>query len=205
MRLYPHPISSNARRVVMAAKLLGTPLELVEVDLMDAGDRRRLAEINPNGKVPVLQDGAMLLWESCAILQYLADCTPEQTLYPQDAAARADVNRWMFWACQHFAPAVSVLTWERVWKGMVGAGPTDPLEVARGERELAECAAVLDGHLAGREWLAGKSLSLADIAVAPPLMYTAMAQLALADYPNLQAWFGRVQALEAWQQTEASL
>jgi glutathione S-transferase len=205
MRLYHHPISSNARRVVMAAKLLGTPLELVEVDLMDEGDRRRLAEINPNGKVPVLQDGAMLLWESCAILQYLADCAPDQTLYPQDVAARADVNRWMFWACQHFAPAISVLTWERVWKGMVGAGPTDPLEVARGERELAECAAVLERHLAGREWLAGKSLSLADIAVAPPLMYTAMAQLALAGYPNLQAWFGRMQALDAWQQTEASL
>ena len=110
MRLYHHPISSNARRVVMAAKLLGTPLELVEVDLMDAGDRRRLAEINPNGKVPVLQDGAMLLWESCAILQYLADCTPEQTLYPQDAAARADVNRWMFWACQHFSSGISILT-----------------------------------------------------------------------------------------------
>ncbi len=151
MRLYHHPMSSNARRARMTAIHLGLPLELAEVDLMNADDRRRLAELNPNGKVPVLADGAFLLWESCAIMQYLAEQVPGQTIYPQAPQARADVNRWLFWATQHFAPAISVLSWERAWKGMTGNGPADPLEEARGERELHECAVVLDAHLAAAQ------------------------------------------------------
>ncbi len=205
MRLFHHPMSSNSRRVVMTAQLLGVPLELIEVDLMDEGARRRLHEINPNGMVPVLEDGDLLLWESCAIMQYLADTSAEQTLYPQDARARADVSRWMFWAHQHFAPAIGVLTWEHAWKGMTGNGPAEPSEVARGEREVRKFAAVLDGHLAGREWLAGKSLSLADLAVAPPLMYREAGRLPLDGLPNLAAWFARVQALAAWKQTDVQL
>ena len=73
MRLYHHPISSNARRVTMAAIHMGVQLDLTEVNLMDAGDRNRLAELNPNGMLPVLQDGEFILWESCAIMQYLAE------------------------------------------------------------------------------------------------------------------------------------
>lgn len=201
MRLYHHPASSNARRVVMAAQLLGTPLELVEVDLMDEAARRRLGEINLNGKVPVLDDDGFLLWESCAIMQYLADITPDQTLYPQDARARADVSRWMFWACQHFAPAVGVLTWEHAWKGMTGNGTADPAELARGERDVLACGAVLERHLAECEYLAGKSLSLADVAVAAPLMYRDMARLPVQRFPRLLGWFARIEALPAWQAT----
>lgn len=205
MRLYHHPMSSNARRVVMTALHLGLPLELAEVDLMHPDDRRRLAELNPNVKVPVLADGDFLLWESCAIMQYLAEQVPGQTLYPSAGKARADVNRWLFWGAQHFAPAIGVLTWERAWKGITGNGGPDPLEEARGERELAECALVLDAHLAGREWLSGNSVSLADFGVAAPLMYSEAVHLPLAQYANLQAWYQRVQQLPAWQQTQVEL
>ena len=201
MRLYYHPVSSNARRVLMTAIALDFPLELTEVSLMSEDDRRRLVELNPNSKIPVLQDGDFVLWESCAIMQYLADKTPGQTLYPQDLRVRADINRWMFWACQHFAPALSVLTWERIWKGMVGVGPADPVELARGEQDIAEYATVLDGHLAQRQWIIGDTLSLADFAVAAPLMYMEQAKLPLAEYANIMAWFGRVQQLDAWKKT----
>ncbi|MBJ7309935.1 glutathione S-transferase family protein [Rugamonas sp. CCM 8940] len=201
MRLFHHPVSSNARRVLMTAIALDFPLELTEVNLMSDEDRRRLVELNPNSKIPVLQDGDFLLWESCAIMQYLADHTPGQTLYPQDLRTRADINRWMFWGCQHFAPALGVLTWENIWKGMVGAGPADPLEVARGERDVAEYAIVLDGHLSQRQWILGDTLSLADFAVAAPLMYLEQAKLPLAEYANILAWFGRVQQLDAWKKT----
>ncbi len=201
MRLYHHPVSSNARRVLMTAIALDFPLELTEMSLMSEADRRRLVELNPNSKIPVLQDGDFVLWESCAIMQYLADKTPGQTLYPQDLRTRADINRWMFWACQHFSPALSVLTWERIWKGMVGVGPADPVELARGEQDIAEYATVLDGHLAQRQWIIGDTLSLADFAVAAPLMYMEQAKLPLAEYANIMAWFGRVQQLDAWKKT----
>lgn len=201
MRLYHNPMSSNARRTLMTAIHLELPVELAEVDLMNMDDRRRLAELNPNVKVPVLADGSFLLWESCAIMQYLAGKAPGQTVYPEESQARADIDRWMFWCAQHFAPAIGVLTWERAWKGMTGCGEADPLEVARGERELAECAFVLDNHLAGRSWVCGDSLSLADFALAAPLMYSDKVALPLAQYEHLQAWFARVQQLPAWQET----
>lgn len=202
MRLFHNPLSSNARRVLMTVHQLDIALDMITVDLMDEGDRRRLAEINPNGKVPVLDDGGFVLWESCAIMQYLAELSPNQTLYPQDPQARADVNRWMFWACQHLSPAIGVMTWENIWKGMCGMGEADPKELARGEREVLQFGAVLDSQLAGREWVAGKALSLADIAIAPSLMYLERARLPLDRFPNVMAWFERMQQLDAWRKSE---
>lgn len=205
MRLYHHPMSSNARRALMTAIHLGLTLELAEVDLMNADDRRRLGELNPNAKLPVLADGAFLLWESCAIMQYLAEQAPGQTVYPSAPQARADVNRWLFWAAQHFSPAIAVLAWERAWKGMTGNGAADPLEEARDEHELHACAVVLDAHLARREWLCGEALSLADFAVAAPLMYSEAVRLPLAPYAHIEAWYARVRQLPAWQQTHVDL
>jgi glutathione S-transferase len=202
MRLYTNPLSSNARRVLLAAHVLGVELDLVDVNLKDDADRGRLREVNPNGKLPVLEDGGFVLWESCAIMQYLADVTPSQELYPQDPQGRADVNRWMFWACQHFAPAVGVLTFENIWKAMRGMGEADPRELARGERDLLQFAGVLDARLAGRTWVTGKALSLADLAIAPSLMYIERGRLPLARFAHVMAWFARIEALPAWQATD---
>lgn len=201
MQLYTHPYSSNARRVKLVAHHLGLTLDMIDIDLGSPADRARLAAVNPNGKVPVLVDDDFVLSESCAIIQYLADCTPGQTVYPTDTMARADVNRWLFWSAQHFAPAISIFTWENVWKKRVTGQDADPAELARGAQELEETARVLDAHLAGREWICGDQLTLADFAVAAPVMYRQMASLPLDGYPNLLAWFERVQQLPAWQAT----
>jgi glutathione S-transferase len=205
MRLYHHPLSSNARRARMTAIHLNLPIELASLSLMEDKDRRRLAQLNPNHKLPVLADGDFMLWESCAIMQYLAEQAPGQTLYPQAGQARADVNRWMFWGAQHFGAAVSVLAWENVWKGAAGRGPADPREVERGTRDLGALAAVLDVHLAGRTWLVGDDLTLADFTLAAPLMYWDRAQLPLAQYANIGAWHARVRQLQAWRETEIKL
>ena len=205
MRLYYHPLSSNSRRVVLTAIELGAPLDLVVVDLLK-GQHKAVdyLRLNPNGKVPLLDDDGFLLWESHAIMQYLADCSPGQTLYPEDAKARADVNRWLFWSAYHFTPAVGLISRERVSKKMVGgSGGPDPVEIERGEALLTAAADVLDAHLAGKEWIAQDRLTLADLAIASPLMHTAAAQLPVTGYANLQAWFARVKARDAWKKAAA--
>ncbi|WUR13590.1 glutathione S-transferase family protein [[Empedobacter] haloabium] len=202
MRLYHHPKSSSARRVLMTAQHLAADLELVEIDLMSSDDRRRLEELNPNSKIPVLEDGGFVLWESAAIMQYLADRTPGQTLYPQNVRDRADVNRWLFWTCQHFGPALSVFTWENVWKKMVTGVDADPAELARAEQGLAPLATLLDEHLARRTWLVGHDVTLADYAIAASLMYVERARVPLARCAHIVAWIGRVQQLDAWKKTE---
>jgi glutathione S-transferase len=201
MQLYHHPFSPSARRVLMAADHLGVALDLVEINLASPDDRRRLEELNANSRIPVLVDGALVLSESCAIMQYLADRTPGQAVYPHDLAARADVNRWMFWTCQHFAPALGVYGWENMMKKMVAGEDADPVELARGARDIARAAVVIDRHLATRRWLVGDAVTLADYAVVAPLMYKEQARLPLDDYPHLLAWFARVQELPAWQRT----
>ncbi len=199
MRLYYHPLSSNSRRAVLTAHHLGLDLELVAVDL-PRGEHKtpEYLRLNPNGRIPVLADGGFHLWESHAIMQYLADRSPEQDIYPRDVSARADVNRWLFWSASHFAPAAGFIIRERVSKKILGSGAPDPAEIARGEALLQAAARVLDCHLAGKRWIAQDRLTLADFAVAAPLMHTAAAQLPVAEFEHLQVWFARVRSLDAW-------
>jgi len=199
LRLYHHPMSSCSTRVRMAAHHLGLPLDLVSVDLA-AGEQRGAAfgRLNPNHQVPVLVHGELVLWESYAILQYLAEQAPGQTLYPPAPAARADVNRWLFWCGQVFMPGMTILNWENAIKPMLGLGAPDPAEVQRAEALLRRAAELLDAHLAGRQWLCASGLSLADWAIAAPLADAGRARLPIGGLPQLAAWFDRVRALPAW-------
>jgi glutathione S-transferase len=206
MRLHHHPMSANARRAVMTALHLGLvakgDVQLVVVDLAKGEQRGpAFSALNPNHRVPVLEDDGFVLTESHAIMQYLADETAGQKIYPTERRARADVNRWLFWNAHHFAPAIAVINWENLIKPMLGRGDPDPRELARGETLIAQCAGVLDAHLAGKQWIAGDALTLADLAISTPLMSTAPAKLPVTQYANIQAWFARVQALEAWKKT----
>lgn len=202
MNLYHHPMSLNARRAVMTALHLRGPVELVLVDLRKGQQRSPdYLRKNPSGKVPLLEDGDFVLSESHAIMQYLADTTPDQSIYPAGAKERADVNRWLFWSAHHFTPAVSVLNWERLVKPMIGLGGPDAAEVNRGEKLVIECGRILDLHLAGKTWVAQERLTLADLALAAPLMALDGARLPLRDFVHIREWFARVQALEAWQRT----
>ena len=176
---------------------MGTPLELTEVNLMSEEDRRRLVALNPNNKVPVLQDGEFMLWESCAIMQYLADRTHGQTLYPDSILVRADINRWMLWAVQHFAPPLGIIVFEHIWKGLIGKGGPDPVEIERASRLVAQFAAVLEQHLAGRGWIVGDTVTLADYAIAPTLTYIEQAQLPVKQYPTTPMGSGLTESCRA--------
>src|SRR3712207_1874743 len=98
MKLYTHPLSPACRKVLVAAAILGVPLEL-EVVNAQASEHRSPAymRLNPNALFPTLEDGDFVLWESNAILQYIASKTPGNALWPEDARVRADVARWQFW------------------------------------------------------------------------------------------------------------
>src|SRR4051812_2306483 len=105
MRLHHSPASPHGRRCVMLIHELGLDVELHAVDFAK-GEHKSPAYLskNPNGKVPTLEDGDFWLWESNAIMSYLADQKPG-SFYPTEARARADVNRWLFWESAHFGAA----------------------------------------------------------------------------------------------------
>ena len=98
MKLYFHPKSPNATAVLAVAYELGIALNLQEVNL-PGGEQRQPAflKINPNGKVPALEDGDFVLWESGALIQYLAAQKPGNSIWPADDRVRADITRWQLW------------------------------------------------------------------------------------------------------------
>lgn len=201
MKLYFHPMSGNSRRVLLVATHLEIPLERIVVDLTKQEQRgaphlRR----NPNGRVPVLDDDGFVLWESRAIMQYLADKTPGQTLLPTEPRERADVNRWLFWCAAHMAPTAAILVLENFVKPLTGR-QADPVEVARGEQLFEQNAPILDAHLADKTWVAQDRVTLADYSLAASFALAGPARLPIADYRNLRAWLGRVQELDAWRKT----
>ena len=202
MKLYYNPLSGNSRRALLIATHLDVPIERIVIDLQK-GEQRGIPHLarNPNGRVPVLEDGDFVLWESRAIMQYLADQTPGQTLYPIAPRYRADVNRWLFWCAAHMAPAVTVLVFENFVKAITGRGAPDPVELARGEALVAQYAPVLDAHLAGKTWVTQDHVTLADFSLASGFALAGPARLPIASYMNLRAWLGRVQELDAWQRT----
>jgi glutathione S-transferase len=206
MKLYHHPISSSSRKAVMTSFLLGSELELVSVDLLGGKTQAPdYLKINPMGKLPTLVDGELTLWESHAIMQYLADKAPGNTLYPSDTTARTDVNRWLFWASSHWSPMMAILVNQNFLKKMLGRGDPDPVLVGFAEGELARFGKVLDEHLAARNWVCGHTMTLADLALVAPLMYEVPAKLPVATLANVQRWLRRIQDLDVWKKTTPSL
>lgn len=201
MKLYYHPGSSRSRRVLALIAQLELDVEKEIVDL--AGGAQRSPEylaVNPNGVVPALTDGEFALWESAAILQYLASLQPT-SLYPESAKARADITRWLTWTAGHLEQATNVFLFENVIKGFFGLGPASENELARGTELLRKQAGILEAHLAGRTWLVGDGPTIADFMVAGSLFWHEMGKMSLAPYPAVGGWLSRVLALPGWQAT----
>jgi glutathione S-transferase len=201
MDLYYSPASFNSRRALGVIEHLGVRVEKKVVDLMKGEQRaEKFLALNPNGKVPVLVDGDYVLWESHAIMQYVAEKYGDGRLWPNDIARRADVTRWMCWGLAHWQPACGAFVYERVFNPVFGR-PTDENVVKQGERELEVLAKVLNAQLEGREWITGKELTLADFSLAAPLTYAAPARIPLSPYPNILRWNARMNELESWRST----
>ena len=204
VRLHVFPPSPRAFKVLVVAHHLGLDYELALCDLTK-GDQKSAAyaAINPNQRMPSLEDGDFRLWESNAIIQYLAMKKPESGLLPADERSRADVARWQFWESTTWDPACAILVYERAIKRFFGGGAPDPVEVEKGLQRFHRAAKVLDGHLRGRTYVCGNRLTIADFAIGADLTMAEPAQLPLEGYGEIRRWGEMLAELPAWQRTRA--
>ena len=194
MRLYDFPFSPNCRKVRAVAYELGIAFEHVPVDLL-RGESHTAAFLkrNPMGRVPVLEDGEFVLWESTAIVRYVAAGT---ALIPKDPRASAEVDRWIAWQLAHLHPALRKVAFERIVKRLTRQGTPDQALIDAGTAEFAAMSAILDDALAGKEYVAGL-LSIADFALAAHYSLARGCGLELSRAPRVEAWLERMLARDS--------
>jgi len=189
--LYGDRRSGNCLKLVFAADWLGLDYTFVDVDIMTGESRTpEFLAVNPAGQVPAVDfGGGKTLAQSNAVLLYLAENT---ALLPEDPFLRAKVNEWLFWEQYSHEPYVAVCRFVTVYKGLA----LDQREAWRVER-AEQALDLMESGLAGKSFLVGETLTVADIAL---LAYTRVAHeggFDLSERPNLTAWITRCEtALE---------
>jgi glutathione S-transferase len=199
MKLYLFP-AGRANSVLSLKNYLGIDCEVQRLDFT-RGDQLKpaYAKLNPNKKMPTLEDDGFVLWESNAILFYLASKRPEKGLWPSDVKDQADVMRWLSWESGHWdAESVGMVSFEKGSKVVMRLGPADPAFIKRGEQNFARFAAVLDGQLAGKTWLLGDRLTIADFSVGGVIPNAQAMHLSIAEYSEISRWYARLSALPGW-------
>jgi glutathione S-transferase len=178
---------TRAFRAIWIAKELGLPFEHIPVEIGTAGARKPdYLAINPNGRLPSIDDGGFILWESLAITLYLAKKHSTGRLYPASLEGEAKAWQWSLWSVQEVDRGVNI------WS--LHAVRLPPAERDRERREealrvLEAPFRVLDGALAGSGYLLGREFTVADLNVAAVI--SRAIDMELASTPHLQAWLRR--------------
>ena len=147
----------------------------------------------------MLRDGDFVLWETIAILQYLAALDPDAQLLPREERMRADTARWMTWGLAHWNPALQPFIFERIFKPLKGIGEPDEKRLETLRPKLDSAATVLEGQLARTQSVCGSRTSIADIYLAAYPMYAAQAGINLDSYPRVRAWLHTMHELPHWR------
>jgi len=183
--------SVNVQKVLWCLAELGMPFERIDAGLEHGknNDPWYLA-LNPNGRVPLLQDGNFSLWESNTIVRYLAARFSRGGLWPESPETRALAERWMDWQLSTLVRPVSMVFWNLI---RTPADRRDAEVVARGTDEANRAVEILDGHLRAQPFVAGDVFTMGDIPVGAVVhRWLALPGVDRPALPALQAWHARL-------------
>jgi glutathione S-transferase len=188
----------NGRKACVAAKHFNAPVEFVHINLgKNEQSTPTFLALNPNGKVPVLETDTGSIWESNAIMAYLARQAGSDVL-PTDERL-IDVIRWLTWSSEHFNRYTSRIYFENLVKPRFNIGPADPAMIDEANGYIRKYGAVLNNHLKGRRYMVGDALTIADLAVGAALPYAEHAKIPLDGFTEIARWGDRLNELPAWR------
>jgi glutathione S-transferase len=190
LTLWGRTNSINVQKVLWCIEELGLPYRRIdagrEFGIVDTPEYRRM---NPNALVPTIEDDGFVLWESNAIVRYLAAKHGAGSLWPDDPRVRADADRWMDWQATAFTPAQRL-----AFHGLIRTAPDkrDGAAIARSVAEAEPFAALLDAHLAGRPFVAGDAFTAGDVAVGAAVHRWLNLPIARERRPNVERYHGEL-------------
>ncbi|MGH1572254.1 glutathione S-transferase family protein [Methylobacterium sp. P31] len=191
-RLWGRLTSVNVQKAVWGLDETGLDYERVEAGgahgvVNDPAYRR----LNPNGLVPMLEEDGFVLWESNAILRYLAATSPALAL-PDEPRARAHVEQWVDWQATSFTPAMRDAFWQ-----LFRSAEPDRTLIADSLKKSEAMAEILDRHLADRDFVVGGRFSIADIALGCAAHRWLNLPAQRTERPALRRWYERIAARPA--------
>lgn len=201
MKYYADSGSGSCRRVSAVIEHLEIKVDEVFIDLLAGAEQApEFVAINPNGMVPALVDGDVVLWEAAAIMIYLCEQSGDSELWPK-GTDRYDVLRWMFWAAEHFRQPAPIYFEERLAARFMNQ-PADESRIAEADRRLSRYAPILEAHLKDRSYVVGNHVTLADLDLAAPLSQMSRTGVPYSNYPNIMRWYQRLnEEVPAWRVT----
>lgn len=196
IKLYGNPASTCTRKVLMTLGETETPFEMNVVDL-SKGEHKKEPHVarQPFGRIPAIDDDGFQLFESRAIMRYLAEKSGSPLL-PKDLRARARMEQWISVETSEFSIHAMKFVYEHVFKR-----PQDPAVLENAGKALGHTAAVLDKHLASSPFVAGPDFTLADVAFMPYVEYAMMtpAKEIFAKHTHFTKWWSTISARPTWR------
>jgi glutathione S-transferase len=191
--------SVNVQKVLWACEELAIPYLRKEAGgAFGVVDEPEYRALNPNGRIPTIEDGDFVLWESNAILRYLALKADSGTaIYPDEIRDRVRVERWLDWSLASLQPAERAMFW-----GMVRTPPEkrDLKEIEASRDASARCWTILDAHLEGREFVEAGRFTLADLVLGAYVhRWYAIPGIERPEFANLAGWYERLKTREPYQ------
>src|SRR5271167_432542 len=184
---------SRSARSLWALEELGVTYEHLPVTTTETKSAAHL-KLNPNARIPVLEDEGVVVWESMAINLYLAEKYGKNSLWPSDPAGRAAAYQWSFWAMTEVEPPLLTVLRNRA---LLPADQRDEKAAQAAVEELKTPMNVLEGSLKGREYLLGDKFTIADLNVAAVMSWAPMMKLDLSSTPAVAAWLQKCLGREA--------
>jgi glutathione S-transferase len=198
LQIWGPPTSINVQKVMWTVGELGLEYTRREAGGQDGGlDKQEFARLNPHRRIPVIDDDGTVVWESNAIVRYLAAKYGAGGLWPEDPAGRAIADEWMEWAATTLQRPVLI-----AFNGVMRTQPRrqNVKMIMNTVKRLQELYEVLDRHLEDRDFIAGDALTIGDIAAGATLYRYYNMDVPRPKNPNLEAWRDRLKEREAYRE-----
>jgi glutathione S-transferase len=190
LKIWGRTTSSNVQKVLWTCAELGLEYDRTDWGGPFGGNQDpEYLKLNPNGLVPTVIDGDLVMWESNTICRYLGSTHANgERLYPRDPAARTHVERWMDWQLSVIGAPMGALL-----QGLIRSIPEtrDATAIEAARRRAIAAWEIVDDAVLDRPYLAGQSLSLAEIVMGTHIYRWYNYPIERPDMPHLRAWYQR--------------